>query len=158
MRMWTSTRVSQPPLPDEGLVPDHEDGISLISDDEGLSHAALLLGAPVRFRVQVFGRLRKEVNVSGSEAHRIGSGVGIDDISCSRGQLDGFEGSLPEAAFRRGGSEAAQQLAICAGTAKLDEHGRIMAEGDGGTEGAFHAVSNQAAVAAVAQCRSALQS
>lgn len=77
--------------------------------------------------------------------------------SPSRGQLDGFEGSLPEAAFRRGGSKAAQQLAICAGSGKLDEHGRIMAEGDGGAKGAFHAVSNQVAVAAVAQGRPALR-
>lgn len=77
-------------------------------------------------------------------------------IRGSRGKLDGFEGSLPEAAFRRGGVEAAPHLAICAGTGKLDEHGRIMAEGDGGAKGAFHAVSNQVAVAAVAQGRSAL--
>jgi len=49
--------VLQPPLPDEGLVLDQEDGISSIADDEDILHAALLLGAPVPLRVQVFGWL-----------------------------------------------------------------------------------------------------
>lgn len=150
--------VLQPPLPDEGLVLDHEDGISLIADDEDLPHTTLLLCAPVRLRVQVFGWLRKEVLICGCEAHGIGSGSGIDDLSRSRGQLDGSEVSLPEAAFTKGGGEAASQLAVCARSSQPDEHGRIMTEGDGGSNGAALAAANQVAVATAAQGRSALQS
>ena len=122
----------------------------------GLFHTTLLLGAPVPLRVQVFGWLRNEGNVCGSEAHRIGSGVGIDDISCSRGQMDGFEISLPEAAFRRGSGEAAPQLAVCSRAGQPDEHGRIMAEGDGSSNDAALTGSDQVAITAAAQGRPAL--
>ena len=148
----------QPPLPEEGLVLDHEDGISLIADDEELPRTALLLGAPVPLRIQEQSGFGAKVFIHGSEAHGIGSGVGIDDLSRSRGQLDGSEVSLPEAAFTRGGGEAAPQLAVCARAGQPDEHGRIMAEGDGGSNGAALAAANQVSVAAAAQSRPALQS
>jgi len=94
----------------------------------------------------------------GVEVHGIGSGVGIDDLSCSRGQLDGSEVAVPEAAIIGGGGEAAQQLAVCAGAGQPDEPGRIIAEGYGNSNGAALAASNQVTVAAAAQGRPALQS
>lgn len=148
--------MSQPPLPEEGLVLDHEDSISSIADDKELPHTALLLGAPVPLRVQVFGWLWKEVIVCGSEAHGIGSGVRVDDLSRSICQLDGSEVSLPEAAFAGGGGEAAPQLVVCAGAGQPDEHGRIMAEGNGSSNGAALTGSNQVAVTAAAQGRPGL--
>jgi hypothetical protein len=67
-RQWPRKPVLQPPLPDEGLVLDHEDGISLIADDEGLFHAALLLGAPVCLRIKVSGGLGQKILVQGGSS------------------------------------------------------------------------------------------